>query len=65
MSMGMIHNWPMNTLDEKLKKNVEGLTPNQIRLLASIYAGLAEYLRRKKVTGSLSNWKSRDDYNKN
>jgi hypothetical protein len=52
-------------MDAKLKKQIEGLKPNQIKLLASIYAGLAECLRRKKATGSLGNWKSRDDHSKN
>jgi hypothetical protein len=55
----------MKTMDAELKKQVEGLKPNQIRLLASIYAGLAARLRSKKVTDSLGNWKSREDYSKN
>jgi len=55
----------MKIIDEKLKKHVEGLKPNQIRLLASIYAGMADRLRRKKLRNSLTKWKSREDFNRN
>jgi len=62
MSMRLFQNCGMKTMDEKLKKHIEGLKPNQIRLLASIYAGLAERLRRRKVNASLTNWKRREDH---
>ena len=54
-----------NRMDAELEKQIECLSASQIRLLASIYAGLAERLRKKTVTQSLENWKPRDDFSKN
>jgi hypothetical protein len=54
-----------NRMDAEPEKQIEGLTASQIRLLASIYAGLADRLRKKTVTEGLVNWKRRDDYSKN
>jgi hypothetical protein len=54
-----------NMMDTELEKQIEGLTASQIRLLASIYAGFAEGLRKKTVTEGLMNWKPRDDFRKN
>jgi hypothetical protein len=51
--------------DGQLEKQFEGLTRNQKRLLASIYAALAQRLREKAVADSLKNWKSREDWSRN
>ena len=45
-----------------MERLIEGLTPNQIRLLASIFAGKAKELRKKHAAESLANWKDRNDY---
>jgi hypothetical protein len=54
-----------NMMDAKLGKQIEGLSASQIRLLASIYAGMAERMRKKTVSEGLMKWKRRDDYSKN
>jgi hypothetical protein len=51
-----------NGMDPELERMVEGLTPNQIRLLASIFAGKARELRRKQAAESLAKWKDRKEY---
>jgi hypothetical protein len=50
-----------SNMGRELEKQIEGLSANQIKLLASIYAGLAERLRKKNLADSLMNWKLRDD----
>jgi len=52
-------------MDTELKQEIKGLTANQVRLLASIYAGLADRLRKKMASDSLAKWKGRDDYIRN
>lgn len=52
-----------NSADRELETQIEGLTAPQIRLLASIYAGLAEQLRQHAVSKSLSKWKDRNTWN--
>jgi hypothetical protein len=54
-----------NGMSEELAKLAEGLTPNQRRLLASIYAGMANGLRQRLIAKNLANWKGRDDYSRN
>jgi hypothetical protein len=49
--------------DRKLEREIEGLTASQLRLLASIYAGLAEQLRQITVSKNLSKWKDRKIWN--
>jgi hypothetical protein len=49
-----------SNMDRELEKRVEGWSANQIKLLAAIYAGLAERLRKKNAAEGLVNWKSRD-----
>ena len=46
----------------KMEQLTEGLTPNQIKLMASIFAGTARNLRKKKVAHSLAMWKQRKEY---
>jgi hypothetical protein len=53
--------WP-NGMDPELERLVEGLTPNQIRLLASIFVGRAKEIRKKHAAESLAKWKQRRDY---
>jgi hypothetical protein len=59
--MGLMKN-SSNKMDAELEKKIEGLTANQIRLLASIYAGLAERLRKKTAADSLVKWKRRNNH---
>jgi hypothetical protein len=54
-----------NGMDTELKQKIEGLTGSQVRLLASIYAGLADRLRNKTAAISLAKWKGRDDHSRN
>jgi hypothetical protein len=54
-----------NGMDTELKRKIKGLTANQVRLLASIYAGMADRLRNKAAADSLTKWKRRDDYIRN
>jgi len=54
-----------NRMDRKLEKQIEGLTPNQIKLLASIYAGMGERLRKKTAAECLAKWKLRNVYSRN
>jgi hypothetical protein len=42
-----------NKMDAEPEKQIEGLTASQIRLLASIYAGFAEGLRKKNRDSGL------------
>ncbi len=65
MSMRVLHTCRMKTMDKELKKHVRGLKPNQNKLLASIYLGLAGRLRRRKVNDSLKKWQSPEDYGNN
>lgn len=59
-------NWRMknrsNGMDPELERLVKGLTPNQIRLMASIFAGKARELREKRAAQSLTKWKDREGY---
>lgn len=48
-----------NGMDKELEKQIEGLTPNQVKLLASIYAGRAELLRKQSAADCLAKWKDR------
>lgn len=54
-----------NSMDKELKEQIEGLTANQIKLLASIYAGLAERLRQNTVAETLSKWNDRKSNSRN
>jgi hypothetical protein len=51
-----------NGMDPELEKLVEGLTPNQIKLMASIFAGRANEIRKKHSAESLAKWKDRKAY---
>jgi hypothetical protein len=51
-----------NGMDPELQRLVECLTPNQIRLLASIFAGRAREIRKKRAAESLAKWKDRKEY---
>ena len=46
-------------MDPELERLVEGLTPNQIKLLISIFAGKARELRKQCTAESLAKWKDR------
>lgn len=48
--------------DPEMEQLVEGLTPNQIKLLTSIFAGKAKELRKKNTAESLAKWKDRKFY---
>ena len=52
-------------MDMELEKLIEGLTPKQIELMASIFAGRAALLTKESVADSLKKWKSRDDFTRN
>jgi hypothetical protein len=49
-------------MDPELKRLIEGLTPNQIKLLTSIFAGRARLIRKQHAAASLAKWKDRKDY---
>lgn len=51
-----------NRIDPELERMVKGLSPNQVKLLASIFAGKARELRRKETAESLAKWKDRNEY---
>ena len=46
-----------NGTGSELELLTRGLTPNQIKLMASIFAGRARDLRKKRVAQSLAKWK--------
>ncbi|HLX69417.1 MAG TPA: hypothetical protein VKV04_07305 [Verrucomicrobiae bacterium] len=50
-----------NRIDPELEAQIKGLSAKQIRLLASIYVGLAEALR-KETTESMTKWKDRNEH---
>lgn len=54
-----------NGMSEELEKLAEGLTPNQRRLLASIYAGIANDLRKRAIAKDMAKWKARENYSRN
>ena len=54
-----------NEMDAELRRKIEGLTVSQIRLMAAIYAGMANQLRKKKSADSLAKWKARKEYRRN
>lgn len=66
MSYHFGHNGRMKNrsdgMDPELERLVEGLTPNQIRLLMAIFAGKAKEERKKHAAESLAKWKERKDY---
>lgn len=49
-------------MDPELERMVEGLTPNQMKLLAAIFAAQAKELRKKNSAESLAKWKDRKAY---
>jgi hypothetical protein len=51
-----------NEMDPELARLVEGMTPNQIKLMAAIFAGKAKEMRKKHAAESLAKWKDRKDY---
>ncbi|HLX73038.1 MAG TPA: hypothetical protein VKV04_25715 [Verrucomicrobiae bacterium] len=51
-----------NGIEPELERLVEGLTPNQIRLLTAIFAGKAKELRKKNSAESLAKWKDRKEH---
>lgn len=51
-----------NGMDPELERMVEGLTPNQMRLLAAIFAAQAKEIREKHAAESLAKWKDRKEY---
>lgn len=50
-----------NRMDPELEKQIEGLTTNQIRLLSSIYNGLARRLRQTAAETPAKRKASRDN----